>query len=122
MRSFLYLLVSGIFATSPAAADQAIAEISITPTDTGVRIEGVVVGLTDGEVDGSLVIQKEGPGGNSNLKQGRSVVISRGSRETIGTTGLSMQPGASLAVYMTITFNGEEIAVSTAQFGQAKTD
>jgi len=110
-----FLTALALMAATPALADVAAPEVRIEPTETGVSIEGIVVGLSDGTVRGELLIDKSGPGGTSKLKQGREILVSRGSRDTIGRTGLSMQPGAELSVTLTIYADDVEIATSTSR-------
>ncbi|MEY8837802.1 curli-like amyloid fiber formation chaperone CsgH [Cribrihabitans sp. XS_ASV171] len=117
MRKPISLVTAAIIGATPLSAETALAEIHVTPNDTGVTNEGIVVGLSEGEVDGSLTIEKDGPSGTSRLRQGRTVTVSRGSREVIGRTGLSLKPGAELSVTMTVMLDGIEIAEARSRFG-----
>lgn len=122
MRVCQPILALALVAATPTAAEQALGEILVTPTDSGMQVQGVVVGLAEGSVEGTLEIDKSGPGGVTKLKQGQNVTVSRGSRHTIGTTGLSLRPGASVTISLIITSDGQQIAASTMQFGQKETD
>ncbi|MDJ0858803.1 MAG: curli-like amyloid fiber formation chaperone CsgH [Dinoroseobacter sp.] len=117
MRNTLYLPIMALLCSAPAYAETALAEIAILPTETGVAIEGSVVGLSGGTVEGELTIEKAGPSGQSNIVQKRTVDIKRGTREVIGSTGISMQRGAELSVTVTVRENGRDIATATSVTG-----
>ena len=123
MMTFVSVLGLNIASPIAAASDEpapsaiALAEITITPTESGVSIMGTVVGLAPGEVEAKLSISKSDLGGSSDLAQGRRVSVNRGDRHVIGSTGLSMQPGAHLSVTMTVMQDGTEIAVAHSRLG-----
>ena len=110
------------FGSSSSFAQTAAPSIEITPAEGGATVEGYIVGLGSGNVEGRLTILKHDAGGTSNLSQSRSVDIVRGLREVIGRTTLSLQPGASLQVELIILENGEEVASATTRFGAQHQD
>ena len=117
MRRVGLAILLGWIMVAPLAADTALAQIVVTPTETGATIKGRVLGLAKGSAHAVLSISKTGPGGTSNLQQSRSLNLSRGSEDDVGRTHLSLQKGAEVTVSLTVTENEKIIATSETYFG-----
>ncbi|MDE4301646.1 curli-like amyloid fiber formation chaperone CsgH [Phaeobacter gallaeciensis] len=118
LLSALGMASIALMSTGPSAAiaQSAAAEISILPTPQGVEIKGSVIGLSEGEVTATMAIVKSDSAGTSNLTQARAVEVRRGDRHIIGQTTLSIQPGGTLSVELSVMQDGAEIATAASTF------
>lgn len=115
-RLALGVLLGG--AALPATADPiAAAQIAMMPTETGVKVTGMVIGLAAGTVDASLSIERKGPSGTAVTRQSRTVDVFPASRDDIGATAISTGPGAVLDALLVVTMNGTEIARAHSRLG-----
>lgn len=114
MRKTAAILAPLLLCSAPLQAQTALAEISVVSTDAGTLVEGSVIGLAKGQVQGELAVEKTDPSGRSSIVQTQDVNIEPGTRDVIGSVNLSMQDDASLSVILTIREDGREVAKATS--------
>lgn len=105
MRALLAAAALGLGMTAAPVHAQEIAPIiDIAPEGTdSLRITGLVQGLSDTGVHAELRIRRSGPSGNVDLRQGRDLMLSGDTRESIGSSVINAGPGARVIIELTVT-------------------
>jgi hypothetical protein len=76
------------------------------PSGSGVRFRGRVNGPEDMTGTYTFHISKTGPAGSSTINQAGKVAAPANTETFLGSTTLSVEPGASYTVRLTIDVNG----------------
>lgn len=90
-------------------AESLFCDIKVVRTSHGVRITPVV--RSDRFVSGeySIVITKKGGGGSSDISQGGPFDASRGVKQELGSSEISLERGSSFRAVLKVRANGREV-------------
>jgi hypothetical protein len=99
-------------APPPAVVRQAeslTCDISVVKTSHGVRITPVVRSNRSLSGEYSIVITKNGGGGSSDISQGGPFDAARGVKQTLGSSEISLERGASFRAVLKVRAGGREV-------------
>ncbi|RFC66222.1 hypothetical protein DYI37_01810 [Fulvimarina endophytica] len=88
----------------------AIGAIDVSGEDGTLRIAGRIIGLSAGEYEGRITIEKSGPSGRINTAQGGTAKLAAGETAVVATTSVNASAGDSLSVRFVVQAGGHEIA------------
>lgn len=113
------LAIAGLavcFATlwEAVSAETVFAEISLTPFESGVIIEGSVIAFSDAQAEAELTVEMDGPAGRSKTVQKQRVEVQAGDQKVVARSRISIQDGSTLAARLALTQNDKLIAEATA--------
>jgi len=95
----------------------AVATIQVEPGAAGITLTGRAVALARCQFTASLTVERSGQSGHIKTKQGGEFAVEKGRVAEIATLAISMTPEDSLAVELTLSFAGRQIATSSLRVG-----
>lgn len=89
-------------------------EIDLDPVEGGYLVTARVTGQDLAGIDATLVLTKTGKAGTVSLRQARHLGAEAVAPQLVGSSRLSVEPGATLAVELWLERDGQELARITA--------